>query len=169
MVIRAVILDFGGTLSMGDLDWDPYHENLLAILAVRGFDMDMGELKDALRAALRGLAKVRDGGGERTFEAVYADFLGNLGVYPDHELLDRYTAFRPTTGPTTCHASRASRELSQRYMVALLSSTMSDHPRVCSREKRLRQVLRLHPVQQGRGVRKQPRDIQDRPQELGGA
>jgi HAD superfamily hydrolase (TIGR01549 family) len=136
MVIRAVILDFGGTLSMGDLDWDPYHENLLAILAVRGFDMDMGELKGALRAALRGLAKVRDGGGERTFEAVYADFLGNLGVYPDHELLDEiHTAFRThyRTDYLPC-VEGVLRELSQRYMVALLSNTMSDHPRVLLRE-----------------------------------
>jgi hypothetical protein len=31
-----VILDFGGTLSDGALDWDPYHEKIRSILAGKG-------------------------------------------------------------------------------------------------------------------------------------
>jgi HAD superfamily hydrolase (TIGR01549 family) len=136
MVIKAVILDFGGTLSIGDLDWDPYHENLRAILTARGFDVDMSELKGALRSALRELAKIRDRGEERTFEAVYSDFLGNLGIYPDFELLDEFhAAFRANykTDYLPC-VEGVLKELSSRYMLALLSNTMSDHPRVLLRE-----------------------------------
>jgi hypothetical protein len=36
MAIKAVILDFGGTLSDGALDWDPYHEKIRSILAGKG-------------------------------------------------------------------------------------------------------------------------------------
>jgi HAD superfamily hydrolase (TIGR01549 family) len=136
MVIKAVILDFGGTLSIGDLDWDPYHENLRAILTARGFDVDMSELKGALRAALRELAKIRDRGEERTFEAVYSDFLGNLGIYPDFELLDElHAAFRThyKTDYLPC-VEGVLKELSSRYMLALLSNTMSDHPKVLLRK-----------------------------------
>jgi len=134
--IKAVILDFGGTLSMGDLDWDPYHENLRAILAARGFDVEMSELKRALRSALQELTKVRDRGGERTFEEVYSDFLGNLGIYPDFEFLEElHAAFRANyrTDYLPC-VEGVLRELSSRYKLALLSNTMSDHPRVLLRE-----------------------------------
>jgi 2-haloalkanoic acid dehalogenase type II len=136
MVIRAVILDFGGTLSIGDLDWDPYHENLRAILAGRGFDVEMSELKKALRSALHELAKIRDRGRERTFEEVYSDFLGNLGIYPEPELVDElHASFRVhyRTDYLPC-VEGVLRELSSQYKLALLSNTMSDHPRVLLRE-----------------------------------
>jgi len=134
--IKAVILDFGGTISIGDLDTDPYHENLLAILTARGFPVEMSELKRALRSTLQELAKVRDRGLERTFEEVYSDFLGDLGIYPDFELLDElHAAFRANykTDYLPC-VEGVLKELSSLYMVALLSNTMSDHPRVLLRE-----------------------------------
>ena len=130
--IKAVILDFGGTLSMGDLDAEPYHESLMAILTARGLPIGMAELKRALRSNLQELAKVRDRGLERTFEAVYSDFLGDLGIYPDLELLEElHEAFRANykTDYLPC-VEGVLKELSSRYMVALLSNTMSDHPRV---------------------------------------
>jgi HAD superfamily hydrolase (TIGR01549 family) len=133
--IKAVILDFGGTLSMGDLDTEPYHESLKAVLTARGFPVGMAELKKALRSNLQELAKVRDRGLERTFEAVYSDCLGDLGIYPDLELLEElHEAFRANykTDYLPC-VEGVLKELSSRYLVALLSNTMSDHPRVLLR------------------------------------
>jgi putative hydrolase of the HAD superfamily len=132
MKIKAVILDFGGTLSEGDLDWDPYHLALQGILTRRGYPVEMGDLKKAIRGALQELAKVRDRGRERTFEEVYMDFLGNLGVPADEELLEElHTAFRTHYRTEYLHcAEDVLRELSSKYKVALLSNTMSDHPRV---------------------------------------
>ena len=59
MAIKAVILDFGGTLSNGALDWDPYHEKIRSILAGRGHLVEMSRLKKALARARQGnLARV---------------------------------------------------------------------------------------------------------------
>jgi HAD superfamily hydrolase (TIGR01549 family) len=134
--IKAVILDFGGTLSEGDLDGDPYHLAIQGIITRRGYPVEMRDLKKAIRGALQNLDKVRNRGRERTFEEVYTDFLGNLGVPADEELLEELhasfrTHYRTEYLPCT---EDVLRELSSKYKVALLSNTMSDHPRVLLRE-----------------------------------
>jgi hypothetical protein len=86
--IKAVILDFGGTLSDGALDWDPYHEKMRSILASRGYLIDMSKLKKALRGALGDLNRVRKRGKEMTFEEVYDIFLGRLKIPGDREILN---------------------------------------------------------------------------------
>ncbi|MDH5791460.1 MAG: hypothetical protein OEZ44_04685, partial [Candidatus Bathyarchaeota archaeon] len=71
MVVRAVILDFGGTLAEGGIDWNEYHEAILKTLKALGHDIDPGTLKKAIQAALNELKKVRARGEELTFEEVY--------------------------------------------------------------------------------------------------
>ena len=136
MKIKAVILDFGGTLSEGDLNWDSYHNAIQGILTREGYPVEMGDIKKAIRAALHGLAKVRDRGMERTFEEVYSGFLGDLGVPAGNELLEElHGAFRAHYETEYLHCTEdVLRELSSRYKVALLSNTMSDHPRVLLEE-----------------------------------
>ena len=59
MVVRAVILDFGGTLADGHIDWDEYHSAIQGLLKGLGFSVDMSRLKKAISAALERLEKVR--------------------------------------------------------------------------------------------------------------
>jgi HAD superfamily hydrolase (TIGR01549 family) len=136
MKIKAVILDFGGTLSEGDIEWDPYHTAIQGILTQKGFPVDMQNIKKAIGNALQELAKVRDRGRERTFEEVYSDFLGNLGIPPDGELLEElHAAFRThyRTEYLPC-VEDVLKRLSSKYKVALLSNTMSDHPKLLLQE-----------------------------------
>ena len=64
MEIKAVILDFGGTLADGGLDWDPYHETIRSYLASHGYFVQMNVMKKALRGALAELNRFRAKGKE---------------------------------------------------------------------------------------------------------
>jgi len=168
--IKAVILDFGGTLADGDLDWDPYHEELRSYLAGQGYDVEMADLKRAIKGALDGLERVRLRGEERTFEEVYANALLKLGVQLEdedlkaiHGIFKRHyiNSFHPCT-------ERVLDELSGKYKVALLSNTMSDQPRVSLTEKRLDRHFTLIICSRDLGVRKpNPRIFRHVLRELG--
>lgn len=130
MDVKAVILDFGGTLSDGKLIWEPYHENIRNYLAGQGYSFPMREMKKELRAALAELNRVRAKGKEMVFEEVYSIFLSNLEVrYSDEMLEYLHNNFRKhyDTEFYPCVESVLS-QLSSKYKVALLSNTMSDQP-----------------------------------------
>jgi HAD superfamily hydrolase (TIGR01549 family) len=130
MDIKAVILDFGGTLSDGALNWEPYHENIRSYLAGQGYSVPMKELKKALRGALAELNRVRDKGREMVFEEVYGIFLSKLRVMYDDDMLEYlHDNFRKhyETEFYPC-VEEVLKELSSKYKVALLSNTMSDQP-----------------------------------------
>ncbi len=131
MNIRAVILDFGGTLVHGELEWEPYHENIRSFLSSLGYPLSMRDLKKALRSAIQHLGRVRKKGGELTFNEVYSRFLTNLGIRVETNMLDYLhenyiTHYRTEFYP--CVDSLLE-QLSRKYKVALLSNTISDQPK----------------------------------------
>jgi len=132
MVVRAVILDFGGTLADGHIDWDEYHRGIQGFLKGLGFSVELSRLKRAISAALVRLEKVRARGEELTLEEVYAYALSKLGIPAEeetlrmiHDLFRRH--FKTTLYPCV---EEVLEELSGRYKLALLSNTMSDTPRI---------------------------------------
>ena len=125
-------MDFGGTLAEGEIDWNEYHVAILKTLKALGHDIDLGRLKKAIQTALYELEKVRARGEELTFEEVYGSALSRLGVLPEekileaiHEVFRRY--YRQDLYP--CIDDVLER-LSKRYVLALISNTMSDQPRL---------------------------------------
>jgi len=156
MTFKAVILDFGGTLSDGGLEWGPYHEAIRIILTGRGYDVEMEELKRTLNGALQALNRVRARGRERTFEEVYADFLGRLGILVDAELLRLlYDNFKVYYRSEYYHCVEdVLRELSAKYKVALLSNTMSDQPRELLEDSGLDRYFDVIVCSRDTGVRK---------------
>jgi len=156
MDIKAVILDFGGTLADGGLDWDPYHETIRSFLASHGYIVPMSKLKRALRGALAELNRFRAKGNEMTFEEVYAIFLSNLDVRYDREMLDYlHDNFRKhyRTQYFSC-VEDVLQGLSSRYKVALLSNTMSDQPKILLREAGLDKYFDVIYCSRDLGVRK---------------
>ena len=156
MDIKAVILDFGGTLSDGKLDWDPYHETIRSFLLSYGYFFPMKELKKSLRGALAHLNRVREKGKEMLFEEVYALFLDDLGVRYDDAMLDYlHDNFRKhyKTSFYTCTES-VLKELSSKYKVALLSNTMSDQPKLLLEEAGFSKYFDLIYCSRELGVRK---------------
>ncbi|MFQ6053963.1 MAG: HAD family hydrolase [Candidatus Bathyarchaeia archaeon] len=132
MIIKAVILDFGGTLADGSIDWDEYHRAIQGLLKGLGFSVKLSRLKRAISASLERLERVRARGDELTLEEVYAHALSRLGVPAEEETLrmihDLFRAhFKTTLLPGV---EEVLGELSERYRLALLSNTMSDTPRI---------------------------------------
>ena len=66
MVIEAIILDFGGTLASGKMDWDEYHLAIQGLLKGMGHPVRLKELKKAIRASLGELKRTRSKGREMT-------------------------------------------------------------------------------------------------------
>ena len=52
MVVKAVILDFGGTLASGQIDWGEYHLAIQGLLKGMGFPVGLKELKKAIGSSL---------------------------------------------------------------------------------------------------------------------
>lgn len=156
MAIKAVILDFGGTLSNGDIDWGPYHEKIRSILAGRGHLVEMSRLKKALSGALGDLNRVRTKGKELTFEEVYDLFLDRLEIPGDRETLDELhdnyrNHLRADFLPCV---EGVLKSLSEKYKVALLSNTMSDQPKLLLSENGFDQYFDLIICSRDMGLRK---------------
>jgi len=156
MAIRAVILDFGGTLADGSIDWEEYHRAVQGLLGALGFEVCMNRLREAIAAALGRLEEFRARGDELTFEVVYGHALSMLGVPPDeetlamiHDVFRRHfrTTFRPCVEDVL-------RRLSARYKLAVLSNAISDAPRVALQRSRLMGLLDAVVCSRDMGVRK---------------
>jgi 2-haloalkanoic acid dehalogenase type II len=156
MTFKAVILDFGGTLAEGGLEWEPYHEAIHIILTGHGYGVEKGELRRALRGALQSLNRVRARGKERTFEEVYGDFLSRLGIPVDDELLEvLHDNFKAYYRNDIFHCVEdVLKELSEKYKLALLSNTMSDQPRELLEDAGLECYFDLIVCSRDTGVRK---------------
>ncbi len=131
MGLRAVTLDFGGTLAEGEIDWDEYHMAIHSLLRGRGFSLPLRRVKSSISAALERLRRVRESNRELTLEEVYAYALKRMDIPPTDELLEEIHSlfrrhFRSTPYPCV---EEVVRSLSHRYRLAVISNTMSDTPR----------------------------------------
>jgi HAD superfamily hydrolase (TIGR01549 family) len=156
MAIKAVILDFGGTLSNGAIDWGPYHEKIRSILAGRGHLVEMSRLKKALSGALGDLNRVRTKGKELTFNEVYDIFLGRLEIWGDRETLDElHNNYRNHLRADFLPCVEGVlKSLSDQYKVALLSNTMSDQPKLLLSENGFDKYFDLIICSRDLGLRK---------------
>ena len=156
MKIKAVLLDFGGTLASGGLEWEPYHESIRNYLISRGHNIEMKKLKNALRGALADLDRIRSKGKDRTFEEVYANFLRKLGIIHDEEMLewlhDNFKVYYKTSF-YPCIEDLL-QELSSKYKVAMVSNTMSDQPRELLQEADMDKYFDLLVCSRDLGIRK---------------
>ena len=156
MVVRAVILDFGGTLADGHINWDEYHRGIQGLLKGLGFSVELTRLKRAITAALGRLEKIRARGEELTLEEVYAHALSKLGIPEEedtlrmiHDLFRRH--FKTTLYPCV---EEVLEELSRRYRLALLSNTMSDTPRIVLQQTELIDHFEVVVCSSDLGIRK---------------
>jgi len=156
MVVRAVVLDFGGTLADGHIDWDEYHRAIQGLLKALGFSIDMSRLRRAIAAALDRLERIRARGEELTFEEVYAHALSRLDVPPDEGTLEMvHGLFRRhfETAIYPC-VEEVLRRLSKRYKLGLLSNTLSDTPRIALQQARLMGYFDVVALSRDLGFRK---------------
>lgn len=155
-MIRLIILDFGGTLAEGSIDWEEYHSSIQEYLRGLGFKVDLDELKGAISSALRHLERVRRREEELTLEEVYAQALSRLGIPESQDMLEGiHELFRRhyKTELYPC-VERTLETLSGRYRLAVISNTMSDNPRVFLNRTGLVRYFDLVVCSRDLGVRK---------------
>ena len=155
LVIKAVIMDFGGTLAEGSIDWEDYHRAVHGYLKGLGYKFNMKEISRKMSGTLDRLNNIRRTGKELTFEENYDYFLGRLGVSSSAEILnDLHDLFKVYYKSTFYDCVPSLLDiLSKRFKLAVLSNTMSDQPSemiidagfsdffemvVCSRDLRIR-------------------------------
>jgi HAD superfamily hydrolase (TIGR01549 family) len=156
MKIKAVILDFGGTLVEGGIDFDRYHEALLTYFMSIGYRVTRKEIDSAMKVALGNLNRIRARGREQTFEEVYSLFLKKINIFAGEEILiDLHKIFKKYFSSNFFLCSEdVLKELSKKYKVALLSNTMSDKPLEMLRDANLIQYFDLVVCSRDLGIRK---------------
>ena len=161
MKIKAVFLDFGGTLAYGGIDWDEYHLAVRTFLASLGYNIEPKRLKKAIRASLEELKRHRAKGLEKTHEQVYGSALKRLCIPADDYILEMIhdtfkkhyiSTFDPCTEETL-------KKLAKRYKLALLSNTMSDQPRKMLEETGMDGLFEVIICSRDLGIRKPNPDI----------
>ena len=130
MTIKAVIMDFGGTLAEGHIDWGEYHRAVHGYLKGLGYSFGFREISRGMSSALDRLNSIRRTGKELTFEENYDFFLGKMGVPSSSEILiDLHDMFKDHYKSTFYHCvPEVLKRLSEEYKLAILSNTMSDQP-----------------------------------------
>jgi len=156
MGLRAVTLDFGGTLAEGEIDWNEYHAAIHTLLRGLGYSLPLRRVRASISAALEHLRRVRESNRELTLEEVYAYALRRMGIPPTDELLDEiHSLFRQhfRSTPYPCVEDVVMR-LSNRYRLAVISNTMSDTPRHVLRSLGLNHHFMVILCSRDLGVRK---------------
>ena len=161
MKIKAVFLDFGGTLAYGGIAWDEYHRAVRTLLASLGHEIEPKRFKKAIRASLEELRRHRAKGLEKTHEEVYGSALRRLGIPADddalamiHDTFKKHyiSTFYPCTEETL-------KKLTERYKLALISNTMSDQPREMLEETGMDALFEVIICSRDLGIRKPNPDI----------
>ena len=156
MKVKAVFLDFGGTLAYGGIDWDEYHRAVRVLLASLGYDIEQRRLKKAIGASLKELRRHRAKGLEKAHEETYGAVLRRVGIPADEDILQRIhdtfkkhyiSTFYPRTEETL-------KKLAENYKLALISNTMSDQPREMLEETGLDSLFETIICSRDLGVRK---------------
>ena len=156
MKVKAVFLDFGGTLAYGGIDWDEYHRAVRVLLASLGYNIEPKRLKKAIGASLQELRRHRAKGLEMTNEEIYGAAIRRVGIPADDETLkmihDAFkkhyiSTFYPCTEDTL-------KKLAERYKLALISNTMSDQPREMLEETGLDSLFEIIICSRDLGIRK---------------
>ena len=156
MNVKAVFLDFGGTLAYGGIDWAEYHRAVRILLASLGYNIEQRRLKKAIGASLQELRRHRAKGLERTNEEIYGAALRRVGIPADDDTLKRIhdtfkkhyiSTFYPRTEETL-------KKLAEKYKLALISNTMSDQPREMLEETGLDGLFEIIICSRDLGIRK---------------
>jgi len=156
MKVKAVFLDFGGTLAYGGIDWAEYHRAVRVLLASLGYNIEQRRLKTAIGASLQELQRHRARGLEKTNEEIYGAVLRRVGIPADddtlkmiHDTFKKHyiSTFYPRTEETL-------KKLTEKYKLALISNTMSDQPREMLEETGLDSLFEIIICSRDLGIRK---------------
>lgn len=145
-MIKAVILDFGGTLSeIGKIGWASWHSKIIELLKRRGINVDKDSLIKAIDASGAALDEIQSRNEDITFKEMYADVMTRLGIAVDEDTLEEINeVFHELQNPVLYPCvEEVLRALSRRYKVAVLANTISEVPHICLSQFELRKYIDL--------------------------
>ena len=155
-MIKAVTLDFGGTLADGDLDRESFRGRLLSYLHSLGFSGGEARLIKAINGALEKMERTRRVNREVRIEEFYSFVLSRLGIPPKdytleyiHELY--LNSFRVQVLP---EAEEVLDYLKNRYRLAVISNASSELPRYAIKKLGLEKYFEVIVLSRDIGIRK---------------
>ncbi|MCD6529460.1 HAD family hydrolase [Candidatus Bathyarchaeota archaeon] len=160
-VIKAVTLDFGGTLADGELDRQSFRSRLLMYLHSLGFTGGETRLIKAINGALEKMERARRLDREVRIEEFYSSVLSRLGIPPEDYTLEYVhklylNSFRVQILPK---AEEVLDYLKNRYRLAVISNASSELPRYAIKKLGLEKYFEVVVLSRDIGVRKPSPEI----------
>ena len=130
--VRAVIFDYGGTLTDHRLDLDSYSKRVSQELSDQGYSVETSAFTAAFRESGRYRIQVRAERIELTTTDFFTYALDLLNIPPKMDLIEKLTEYFIDYSKPVFPACLTPllKELSEKYKVALLSNSWIDAPRV---------------------------------------
>lgn len=159
--IKAITLDFGGTLANGELNKENYKRALLDYIFRLGYSGGRAKLGKARAAMLERLRKAHEKNRELRFEELYQGLLFDLGLHPNQERLDYieqlyYRFFRIDLVPGLREMLV---DLSGKYHLAIISNVTSNASRLVLKKFDLEQYFDQVVLSRDLGIRKPDPEI----------
>lgn len=161
MTIKAVTLDFGGTLAEGELDRNLFRERLFSYLHSLGFSGGEYKLTKALKGMLEKLTRIRKLNREIRIEEFYTSVLSRLGVHPEDHVLEYIhelylESFQIEIIP---EVEKILEYLRGKYRLAVISNASSEIPRYSIRKFGLERYFDAIVISKDIGIRKPDPEI----------
>jgi len=155
-MIKAVTLDFGGTLADGDLDKESFRIRLIGYLHSLGFTGGEARLMKVINGALEKMERARRLNREIRIEEFYSFVLSKLGIPPEDHALEYIhklylNSFQVEVLP---EAERVLKYLKGKYRLAVISNASSELPRYAIKKLGLEKYFEVIVLSRDIGVRK---------------
>jgi putative hydrolase of the HAD superfamily len=160
-MIKAITIDFGGTLASGDLDKDYFLNELLKYIRSLGFKGTVAQLKRARNKMFAKLMKVRRLNRELRLEDLYQGMLFQIGLHPNYEVIENIHQLYMQSFNTDLlpHTDTVLQKLYKNYRLAVISNAMSNIPRHAIDKFGLGRYFQAIVISRDLGVRKPDLEI----------
>jgi len=161
MVIKAVTLDFGGTLAEGELNRPLFRGRLLSYLHSLGFSGGEVKLIKVMNGVLEKINRIRKLNREVRIEEFYASVLSRLGLHPDNNALEYIHelylgSFQVELMP---EVEKILEYLKGKYRLAVISNASSEIPRYSIKKFGLERYFDAIVISRDIGIRKPDPEI----------
>ncbi|HDN62352.1 MAG TPA: HAD family hydrolase, partial [Candidatus Bathyarchaeota archaeon] len=160
-MIKAVTLDFGGTLADGKLDKESFRGKLLGYLHSLGFTGGETKLIKVINGTLEKMERARRLNREVRIEDFYSSVLSKLGIPPENHTLEYIhelylNSFKVEAFPET---EEVLEYLKGRYRLAVISNASSELPRYAIKRLGLESYFEVIVLSRDIGIRKPSPEI----------
>jgi len=160
-MIKAVTLDFGGTLADGKLDKESFRGKLLGYLHSLGFTGGETKLIKVINGTLEKMERARRLNREVRIEDFYSSVLSKLGIPPENHALEYIhelylNSFKVEAFPET---EEVLEYLKGRYRLAVISNASSELPRYAIKRLGLESYFEVIVLSRDIGIRKPSPEI----------